>query len=502
MADATIRIKGTDMITTRRYYIVKTVLPTLALMTLLTSAASAQADWRERIDEALANVSPRAVLGYFALGQQLAETPGREGLDALLAVWPTIDNSTFKQQIVKAWHFDFPTPYRVRFHPRAFEFFTMALAHDEPEVGDWAMAYLPTYAWRTFENEAEARVWLEEYSNIDAETATIDSMSQWIEAVREADDPTMLINMLGGIGYPFRRNDALKEAARKLDLADTLERAILWPGVTSGAVQSAAYMISELDPEALPRDEVSQFLEEFEKRREAEEAAEQEKQRADLEVRTVGDDDRKRWVLHPPLGDSPPERGRGLLVVLPGGDGSIDFAPFVGGAIRSAAGDDYIVVQMIAPPIIEGQDDVVWPCQGLPAKRIDFTMEPVVLATVEAVTNEYAIDPARIWAMGWSSGGTPAYELALMPDSPFAGAFVIMSVFKPDLLSPLDGGRDKSFYILHSPQDFIPMHFPEAAQTSLAAAGAHTALVKYNGGHGWHGDIGRQIRAALEWLEK
>ena len=169
MADATIRIKGTDMITTRRYYIVKTVLPTLALMTLLTSAASAQADWRERIDEALANVSPRAVLGYFALGQQLAETPGREGLDALLAVWPTIDNSTFKQQIVKAWHYDFPAPYRVRYHPRALEFFAMVLAHDEPEVGEWVMAYLHSYAWRTFEHKAEPQAWLKQHRHADAE---------------------------------------------------------------------------------------------------------------------------------------------------------------------------------------------------------------------------------------------------------------------------------------------------------------------------------------------
>ena len=103
--------------------------------------------------------------------------------------------------------------------------------------------------------------------------------------------------------------------------------------------------------------------------------------------------------------------------------------------------------------------------------------------------------------MGWSSGGTPAYELALIPDSPFAGAFVIMSVFKPDLLSPLEGGMDKSFYILHSPQDFIRMRFPEAAQTSLAAAGARTTLQTYEGGHGWHGDVRSRIRAAIEWLE-
>lgn len=489
------------MITTRRNYIVQTVLLMLVLGAMLASAASAQTDWRQRIDEALTDDSPRAWRGHFALGQQLAEAPQREGLDVLRVIWPTIEHMGFKQQIVKAWHFDFPTPYRVRYHPRALEFFAMVLEHDEPEVGDWVINYLHSYAWHAFKNEDEAQVWLEEHLEVDAEAATIASMRKWIEAVGKADDPAKLINVLDGIGFPFRRNESLKDAARELNLVDTLRRAIERPGVTNGAVQSAAYMISELDPEALPRDEVSQFLDQFEQRRVAEEAAEQVKLRADLDVRTVGDDDRKRWVLHPPLGDAPPKRGLGLLVVLPGGDGSIDFAPFVGGSIRSAAGDDYLVVQMIAPPISNGQDYIVWPSQGLPDDRVDFTMEPVVLAAVEAVTKECAIDPARIWAMGWSSSGTLAYELALMPDSPFAGAFVSMSVFKPNLLSPLEGGRDKSFYIMHSPQDFIPMNNPEAAQTSLADAGARTVLKKYEGGHGWHGNIGHQIRTALQWLE-
>ena len=77
-----------------------------------------------------------------------------------------------------------------------------------------------------------------------------------------------------------------------------------------------------------------------------------------------------------------------------------------------------------------------------------------------------------------------------------------MSVFKPDQLPDLKRAKDKLYYILHSPEDKIPIRFAEAARDQLAEAGAKTKLQTYEGGHGWHGDVYGNIRAGIEWLEQ
>jgi predicted esterase len=64
-----------------------------------------------------------------------------------------------------------------------------------------------------------------------------------------------------------------------------------------------------------------------------------------------------------------------------------------------------------------------------------------------------------------------------------------------------DEKTKQPFYILHSPQDFIKMRFPEAAQKALSSAGAKVKLTTYQGGHGWHGDPRKMIRTGMTWLE-
>lgn len=477
------------------------------LAVIATTTASAQTDWSRRIDEALADESHRAWTSYFALGQQLAEVPGREGLDALIAAWPTIDNTSFKQQIIKAWQFDYPMPYGVRFHPLAFEFFEFVLGQKEPDVNSWVHNYLPSYAWRTFDRDDDALAWLAEHRGRPSQAVAITSMERWISELSHAlevgDPPGAVLNRIDDFGWPWRRNEPLLDVARTLGLPDLVLKAIEHESVTSSTISHIAYMLSEIDPERFPNDKVDAFIAHHRKRNEAATEATVEDRPESLHVRTIESDGRKRWILHPPLDETLPQSGAGLLVVLPGGDGSIDFAPFVHDTIRASAGSDYVLVQMIAPPIgTDAENVIVWPSVHLPDDRVPFSIEPVVRAAVEVAKIEHRIDPDRIWVMGWSSGGPPAYELAIMPDSPFSGAFVVMSVFKPNLLSPLTGAMGKSFYILHSPHDFIAMRFPEAAVSQLAGVGARTTLVVYEGGHGWHGDIAARIRAAIDWLEE
>ena len=235
---------------------------------------------------------------------------------------------------------------------------------------------------------------------------------------------------------------------------------------------------------------------ELERRRREAEAALAER------VRLVDGDPDKRWLLHGATGEAPAS-GFGLLVVMPGGDGSADFEGFVSGAIRDMAGPEFVVVQMIAPPIGEGDGNaIVWPTEKLRDSRVELTIEPVVESVIRTVKDETRINRERVYVMGWSSGGPPAYALALREASGVRGAFVVMSVFKPDLLPPMEGARGRSFYILHSPDDFIAMRFPEAARDRLGEVGGRVRLETYEGGHGWQGDSVRRIGEAVRWLDE
>jgi predicted esterase len=197
-----------------------------------------------------------------------------------------------------------------------------------------------------------------------------------------------------------------------------------------------------------------------------------------------------------------PAGGYKLLIVLPGGDGSEEFRPFVSNMAKQALPPGYIVAQAVAPAWSKSEDRVVWPTEklkGTPAPK--FTTEQFVEEIIADVKAKHAIDAKFVYMLGWSSGGPPCYSMALKQGSPVTGAFVAMSVFKPETLPALDAAKGKAFYIYHSPQDFIRMNFPEAARDKLAAKGARTTLATYEGGHGWHGDVFADIRKGVQWLE-
>ena len=219
------------------------------------------------------------------------------------------------------------------------------------------------------------------------------------------------------------------------------------------------------------------------------------------DVRTVGGDPLRRYVLHGATSAAPPEGFR-LLVVLPGGDGSLDFRPFVSEIAQQALPPGYLVAQAVAPAWSDDPERVVWPTRGLEGKRAGYESEAMVAALVAEIGREQRLDSRHIYLLGWSSGGPPCYAAALAKDSPVRGALVAMSVFKPEQLGSLSGAKKRAFYVLHSPEDFISMSFPERAVKDLEKAGARTTLVTYAGGHGWHGDPFGQIRAGVRWLEE
>ena len=63
----------------------------------------------------------------------------------------------------------------------------------------------------------------------------------------------------------------------------------------------------------------------------------------------VGKDEHKRYFLvEPPKNSKAPKKGYGLIVVLPGGDGSADFHPFVKRIYKNAIPEDYLLAQPVA----------------------------------------------------------------------------------------------------------------------------------------------------------
>lgn len=222
-----------------------------------------------------------------------------------------------------------------------------------------------------------------------------------------------------------------------------------------------------------------------------------------LDLRAEGDD-KKRYFLIGPKGARPPAAGFGLLVVLPGGDGSAEFQPFVRRIHKNVLNDRWLIAQAVAPKWDAKQfDKVVWPTATSRYPSAKFTTEEFIDAMIRDVRSKAKIDPRRVFLLGWSSGGPPCYAMALRQGTPVTGAFIAMSVFSPQGLPSLERARGKPFFLLQSPQDPVtPIRHALAAESKLQDAGARVRLKKYDGGHGWRGDVWANIGEGITWLEQ
>lgn len=220
------------------------------------------------------------------------------------------------------------------------------------------------------------------------------------------------------------------------------------------------------------------------------------------DLRAAKDED-KRFLLHGPRkGATEPKDGWKLAVVMPGGPGTADFAPFVKDILRDALTEDYLVAQPVARKWTEGQE-IVWPTKGNSVEGMKFTTEEFVDAVVEDVAASRKIDRACVFTLSWSSSGPAAYAAGLREKTPVTGSFVAMAVFFPGLLPPLENAKGRAFYLYQSPQDEkCRLFHAEKARDALIKNGAAVELRTYEGGHGWTGDTFADIRRGFEWLEK
>ncbi|QDT40032.1 Phospholipase/Carboxylesterase [Gimesia alba] len=209
-----------------------------------------------------------------------------------------------------------------------------------------------------------------------------------------------------------------------------------------------------------------------------------------------------QYLLVPPKAKSATEKEQALLIVLPGGDGSADFHPFVKRIHENALSDDFVLAQPLARQWSPSQK-IVWPTVDSKTDDMQYTTEELIEAVIEDVSKKHKVNPRRIYLLAWSSGGPAAYATVMQKETQVNGALIAMSVFKPKQLPDPKNAKDRSIYMLHSPDDKIcPYWMAQAAEKTLSKAGVSTTLVNYPGGHGWKGDVYGNIRQGIEWLQK
>jgi len=215
-------------------------------------------------------------------------------------------------------------------------------------------------------------------------------------------------------------------------------------------------------------------------------------------------DTNKLYFLIGRTNDAPASRtGYRLLVVLPGGDGGRDFQPFVKRIYKNALPEGYLIAQLVAPKWDDEQfQQVVWPTEVNRYPAMKFSTEEFARTVVADIEKRHHLDTNRIFSLSWSSGGAAGYAIALDPATPVPGSFVAMSVFKPEQLPDLKLAQGRAYYLLHSPEDFIPLRMAELARDTLKQHGAAVQLQTYAGGHGWRGDVYGLIREGVEWLDQ
>ncbi len=217
----------------------------------------------------------------------------------------------------------------------------------------------------------------------------------------------------------------------------------------------------------------------------------------------IADDPNQRYFLIGDTSVSPPKSGFKLLVVLPGGDGSADFEPFVRRIRKYALDDQWILAQPVAVfwnTTTPKDQQIVWPKKSDNVADAKFSTEEFVSRTIADVKSKVPIDPKNVITLSWSSSGHAAYAIAMQPDSPVTGSYIAMSIFRAKEYDTAHV-KGRRLVIDHSPDDQVcPYDHSVTAEKTLTAAGADIKRLTCEGGHGWRGDAYGRIKEGLQWL--
>ncbi|MHC4395836.1 MAG: alpha/beta hydrolase [Planctomycetota bacterium] len=214
-----------------------------------------------------------------------------------------------------------------------------------------------------------------------------------------------------------------------------------------------------------------------------------------------GDKNKRYFLIGADEQIKEPKDGFGLVIVLPGGDGGPGFNPFVKRIYKNALSKKYLVAQLVSVKWTSKQN-IVWPTEKVKVDKQKFSTEEFVEAVVKDIKTKYKLNEQHIFTLSWSSGGPAAYAISLQKEKSVTGSYIVMSVFKPNSLGPLEQAAGHAYLIEHSPDDKVcPFWMARKAYQSLRENGAKVKFVKYKGGHGWKGNISGRIRSGVRWLE-
>lgn len=414
----------------------------LCLLSSVSVSAKDADDWATRLSS-LATHNETA----FQVGPRLVDLPRNVALGAVRTAWPDIRVDGVKTGLLKAFHF--------AQHPDVLEVLHLGATDSSADVREYAFSYLRIFAWRDFGADPAAYgTWRNAHSGEEVEDVIHANVTAWVERYLDVSADEQKI-MRGDLD--------------RLNLLGRPNTKTFRPSVSRYAEQ-AGLPVALLNPDAsVERD--AQLR-----------AAFSEATSQDLHA---DGDANKRYFLIRGESDAPKD-GYKLLVVLPGGTGSEDFQPFVKRLASEWLPPGYVVAQLVSKEWTPGQfNRVVWPTTKTSIEEAKFTTEVFIESVVADVGRREPIDANHVYVLGWSSGGPPAYTATLDPKTSLRGAFILASVFKPPFLPHLAGADGKSFFILHSPDDFIPIRMAEQARDELQAHGATTLLETYPDGHGW-----------------
>ena len=223
------------------------------------------------------------------------------------------------------------------------------------------------------------------------------------------------------------------------------------------------------------------------------------------DLRALGDEKKRYFLIGPKKNEKPPNAGFALMVVMPGGDGVASFTSFVRRIWKECAPDDWLFAQLVSVKWKPDQN-TIWPTRHSRVPGMQFTTEEYLVAVVEDVQKKQKlkIDPARIYQLGWSSGGPAEYAIALQEKRPVTGSYVAMSVFhKDEHAASLKHAKGQAFFIDHSPEDEIcKFELAELARDELKKAGADVEFVTFKGGHGWFDNPYARLKKGFAWLDE
>jgi dipeptidyl aminopeptidase/acylaminoacyl peptidase len=125
--------------------------------------------------------------------------------------------------------------------------------------------------------------------------------------------------------------------------------------------------------------------------------------------------------------------------------------------------------------------------------------ERAILALLDAVLAEHAIDRDRILVTGFSMGGRGTWYMVGRHPDLFAGA-IMMATGPPR--ESVESLASTPIYIIHSPDDEVVPYAPvEEAAVALAGRGYPVQMARLPGAtHGMMGDYVGPLRAAGDWM--